>query len=242
MTAIRIEGLTKAYKDTVAVDRLTLEIYENELFGLLGINGAGKTTTIKMLCGLLPPTDGDAYIMGHSIKSEAAAIKPLIGYSTQETAIAKNLTVKENLLFYGSLYGLSKEVLRQRTDALLDRFSLSQVAEKRVARLSGGYQRKVSIALALISEPKILFLDEPTLGLDVIARRELWKIINEIKRNTTVILTTHYLEEANALSDRVAIMANGSLRALDTPSALIAKTQTTSFEDAFIKIAGGENL
>ncbi len=239
MKAIVIEGLTKRYRDVVAVNGLSLSIEEGELFSLLGVNGAGKTTVIKMLACLLRADEGNAYIMGHSILSEATDIKAIIGYSTQETAVAKNLTVRENLEFYGALYNLSKEEILQRTNDLIKRFSLEKVENKRVGKLSGGYQRKVSIALAIISKPKILFLDEPTLGLDVIARRELWGIIREIKKDTTVILTTHYMEEAEALSDRVAIMVEGRLLDVDTPSNLLEKTGTNNFEDAFIKIVGG---
>jgi ABC-2 type transport system ATP-binding protein len=240
MEIIKISDLNKTYKDVVAVANLNLEINEYELFGLLGINGAGKTTTIKMLSCLLKPTSGDAIIDNHSILTGSEYIKSIIGYSTQETAIAKNLTVKENLEFYASLYNLEKEEIKLRCDSLIKQFSLEKVLNKRVKKLSGGYQRKVSIALALISKPKILFLDEPTLGLDVIARHELWNIINELKKDTTIILTTHYLEEAESLCDRVAVMVDGKLKALDTPSNLVLNTNASNFEDAFIKIAGGE--
>lgn len=239
-TAIRIKNLRKEYKDIVAVDDLTLDIGKNELFGLLGVNGAGKTTTIKMLSCLLSPTAGDAEIFGHSIRTHQDIIKSMIGYSTQETAVAKNLTVLENLEFYASLYGMTKEEVRGRTADLSERFSLDRVLGKRVGKLSGGYQRKVSIALAIISKPKILFLDEPTLGLDVIARRELWNIIRELKKDTTIVLTTHYLEEAENLSDRVGIMVDGRLKALGTPKELKESAGTEDFEEAFIRIAGGE--
>ena len=242
MTAIKIKGLTKAYRDIVAVDNLTLEIADNELIGLLGVNGAGKTTLIKMLAGLLKPTSGDAFIFGKSILSSPALIKSVIGYSTQETAVAKNLTVRENLTFYGGLYGLSRGETEDRANLLIKTFSLEEVENKRVSKLSGGYKRKVSIALALISRPKILFLDEPTLGLDVLARRELWRIINLIKKDTTIILTTHYLEEAYALCDRVAVMAGGRLLDVDTADSLIKKTGAATFEDAFIKIVKGARL
>lgn len=242
MTAIKIKDLTKAYRDIVAVDNLTLEIADNELIGLLGVNGAGKTTLIKMLAGLLKPTSGDAFIFGKSILSSPALIKSVIGYSTQETAVAKNLTVRENLTFYGGLYGLSRGETEDRANLLIKTFSLEEVENKRVSKLSGGYKRKVSIALALISRPKILFLDEPTLGLDVLARRELWRIINLIKKDTTIILTTHYLEEAYALCDRVAVMAGGRLLDVDTADSLIKKTGAATFEDAFIKIVKGARL
>ena len=240
MFAIKIENLTKEYKDVLAVDRLNLQIEQNQIFGLLGINGAGKTTTIKMLACLIKPTSGDAFVMGHSIATESEKIKAIIGYSTQETAVAKNLTVKENLQFYGSLYNLNMQEIEERCERLINQFGLRKVVNKRVGKLSGGYQRKVSIALALISNPQILFLDEPTLGLDVIARRELWRVIEQIKKDCTIILTTHYLEEASALSDNIAIMVDGKLKAVDTPKNLIQKTNASNFEDAFIKIAGSE--
>ena len=240
MFAIKIENLTKEYKDVLAVDRLNLQIEQNQIFGLLGINGAGKTTTIKMLACLIKPTSGDAFVMGHSIAAESEKIKAIIGYSTQETAVAKNLTVKENLQFYGSLYNLNMQEIEERCERLINQFGLRKVVNKRVGKLSGGYQRKVSIALALISNPQILFLDEPTLGLDVIARRELWRVIGQIKKDCTIILTTHYLEEASALSDNIAIMVDGKLKAVDTPKNLIQKTNASNFEDAFIKIAGSE--
>ena len=240
MLAIKIENLTKEYKEILAVDRLNLQIEQNQIFGLLGINGAGKTTTIKMLACLIKPTSGDAFVMGHSITTESEKIKAIIGYSTQETAVAKNLTVKENLYFYGSLYNLNMQEIERRCERLINQFGLQRVVNKRVGKLSGGYQRKVSIALALISNPQILFLDEPTLGLDVIARRELWRVIEQIKKDCTIILTTHYLEEASALADNIAIMVDGKLMAVGTPQNLIQKTNTSNFEDAFIKIAGGE--
>ena len=240
MMAVEIAGLTKRYRDVVAVNNLSLSIKEGELFSLLGVNGAGKTTLIKMLSCLLKADEGDAFVLGHSILHSPSAIKALIGYSTQETAVAKNLTVRENLEFYGSLYALSKKEIAERTDALIERFSLEKVENKRLSKLSGGYQRKVSIALAILSKPKVLFLDEPTLGLDVLARRELWEIIREIKKETTVILTTHYMEEAEALSDRVAVMVDGSVRAIDTPRALLGQTESSSLEEAFIKIVKGE--
>lgn len=239
MTAIQIENLSKVYDDVVALDNLTLSVRENELFGLLGVNGAGKTTAIKILSTIVKPTSGNAYLYGYSLENDVEKVKSIIGYSTQETAVAKNLTVRENLEFYGSLYDLSKDEIRRRADRLIEDFSLQKVVDKRVSKLSGGYQRKVSIALAMISHPKILFLDEPTLGLDVIARRELWKTIQEINKQTTIVLTTHYLEEAYALADRVAVMANGKVLAVDTPENLIRATNARSFEDAFVKIVEG---
>ena len=236
MQAIKTTQLVKQYKKITAVDELNLEIYEGELFSLLGVNGAGKTTTIKMLSCLTMPTSGDAIVGGYSIKNDAAKVKRLIGVSPQETAVAPNLSVEENLELICGLHGFSKEKTKEKITELSDQFNLESVMKRKVGKLSGGWQRRVSIAMALISEPSILFLDEPTLGLDVIFRSELWDMIKSLKGKITIILTTHYLEEANALSDRVGIMKDGRLLAVDTPSGLMEITGEKSFEDAFISI------
>lgn len=236
MTAIQIERLTKQYKDVTAVDNLSLDIAEGELFSLLGVNGAGKTTTIKMLSCLSSPTSGDATILGESITQNAAAVKSLIGVSLQETAIASGLTVRENLAFICGIYAFSKEKTTQKVAQLASMLSLEGVMDKRAGKLSGGYARRLSIAMALISEPRVLFLDEPTLGLDVLARSELWDIIRTLKGKVTIILTTHYMEEAEELSDRIGIMKDGKLLACDTPENLKAQTGENSIEKAFIQI------
>ena len=236
MTAIQIERLTKQYKDVTAVDNLSLDIAEGELFSLLGVNGAGKTTTIKMLSCLSSPTSGDATILGESIIQNAAAVKSLIGVSLQETAVASGLTVRENLAFICGIYAFSKEKTTQKVAQLASMLSLESVMDKRASKLSGGYARRLSIAMALISEPRVLFLDEPTLGLDVLARSELWDIIRTLKGKVTIILTTHYMEEAEELSDRIGIMKDGKLLACDTPENLKAQTGENSIEKAFIQI------
>ena len=242
ITAIKINDLTKNYKDVTAVDRLNLEIYEGELFSLLGINGAGKTTTIKMLATLVKPTSGDAKVFDYSILKDEERIKEIIDISMQETAIARKLTVEENIEFYGKLSGLDKLELNKTKKAIYETFGFDKIAKKQASKLSGGWQRKLSIALALISKPKILFLDEPTLGLDVIARKELWKTINELKGKMTIILTTHYMEEAESLSDIIGIMAKGNLVDVGTAKELIKRAGTKNFEDAFVKIATGGEL
>ncbi len=239
MSAIQIEGLTKYYRDTVAVDGLSLCIEEGELFSLLGVNGAGKTTTIKMLSCLSAPTHGDAYVLGESIVKNPAAVKARIGVSPQETAVAAGLSVKENLALMCGIYGFSKEKTAEKIAALASMLSLEAVLSKKAGKLSGGYARRLSIAMALISEPQVLFLDEPTLGLDVIARSELWDVIRSLRGKVTVILTTHYMEEAEALSDRIAIMKDGKLLVCDTPDAIKATTGEGSIERAFIKIVRG---
>ena len=236
MEAIKIENLTKKYKDVTAVDNLSLTINEGELFSLLGVNGAGKTTTIKMLSCLTKPTEGNAYLLGKSITTEDSEIKTFIGVSPQETAIAQGLTVKENLDLICGIYGYTKEQKNAKINELLTLLSLNSVENKKASKLSGGYARRLSIAMALISEPKVLFLDEPTLGLDVLARSELWDIIRSLKGKVTIILTTHYMEEAEALSDRIAIMKDGKLLVCDTPDAIKAQTGEDSIEKSFIKI------
>ena len=242
MQAIKTIGLTKKYKDTSAVSDLYLEVNEGELFSLLGVNGAGKTTTIKMLSCLTRPTEGDALVCGHSITRDEIAVKRIIGVSPQETAIAPNLTVGENLELMCGIHGFSKQKTAQKTRALSEQFGLNSILNKRAGILSGGWQRRVSIALALISEPQVLFLDEPTLGLDVIGRSELWDVIRALKGKITVILTTHYMEEAEALSDRIGIMKDGRLLVVGTARELMDKTNTDKFEQAFISIVKGVSL
>lgn len=239
MTAIQTSALTKKYKDLTAVNALDLSIGEGELFALLGVNGAGKSTLIKMLSCLAKPTSGDARIFGHSIITESHEVKKLINVSPQETAVAPNLSVRENLEFIAGIYGAKNPW--ESASREIEEMGLSSVAGKKAKTLSGGWQRRLSIAMALISEPKLLFLDEPTLGLDVIARRELWSVIKKLRSRTTVILTTHYLEEAESLSDRIGIMSHGSLVACGTAEELVALSGKENFEDAFVALAGGEN-
>ena len=236
MQAIRTMELVKQYKKITAVDKLHLEIKQGELFSLLGVNGAGKTTTIKMLTCLTQPTSGEAYVGGHSIIKESNKVKELIGVSPQETAVAPNLSVKENLEFICGIHGFSKEKTNEKINELTNKFNFYEILHRKAGKLSGGWQRRVSIAMALIGEPKILFLDEPTLGLDVIARQELWDMIRELKASSTIILTTHYMEEAEALSDRIGIMRMGKLLAVGTVDELNTLAGTTDFETAFITI------
>lgn len=239
MSAIQIDHLTKRYKDVTAVNDLSLKIAEGELFSLLGVNGAGKTTTIKMLSCLTSPTSGDATVLGESITKNPAVVKACIGVSPQETAVAAGLTVRENLELICGIYGFDKQKTAEKVSSLSAMLSLEGVLNKKAAKLSGGFARRLSIAMALISEPKVLFLDEPTLGLDVLARSELWDIIRSLKSKVTIILTTHYMEEAEALSDRIAIMKDGKLLICDTPDCIKAGTGTDSIEQAFIQIVKG---
>ena len=236
MLAIKTIDLVKKYKEITAVNNLNLEIHHGELFALLGVNGAGKTTTIKMLSCLTKPTGGDAAVGGHSITKDAKAVKRLIGVSPQETAVAPNLSARENLEFICGIHGFSKEKTAAKVKELSEKFNLSPVLKRKAGKLSGGWQRRVSIAMALIGEPKILFLDEPTLGLDVIARHELWDVIRALKGQVTIVLTTHYMEEAEALSDRIGIMKNGKLLAVGTAKELMQRSGAQNFESAFISI------
>ena len=239
MYAIEIKNLCKKYKDVVAVDDLCLNIDSGELFSLLGVNGAGKTTTIKMLCGLTAPTSGNALLNGNSIITDTTAVKNIIAISPQETAVAPALSVKENLELMCGIYGFGKETARQKIDELTTLLGLKDVICKKAGKLSGGYQRKLSIAMALICEPEILFLDEPTLGLDVLARSDLWDIIRALKGKITIILTTHYMEEAETLSDRIGIMKDGKLLICDTAENIKKTAATDNFEQAFINIVKG---
>ena len=236
MEAIKTKSLIKRYGKIAAVDGLDLDIGQGELFALLGVNGAGKTTTIKMLTCLTKPTEGDANVGGYSVINEPEAVKQLIGVSPQDTAVAPNLSVKENLELICGIYGFSKDKTTAKIKELCAQFELSAVLSRKAGKLSGGWQRRVSIAMALISEPQILFLDEPTLGLDVIARHDLWDAIRLLKGKITVILTTHYMEEAEALSDRIGIMKCGKLLAVGTVDELNALAGTDDFESAFVSI------
>lgn len=237
MNAIEIKNLTKVYGQKRACDGISLNIKENEIFALLGVNGAGKSTTIKMLTGLIKPTDGDATINGLSIKKDMSKIKEIINVSPQETAVAEKLTVLENLDFIAGVYGIEGN---EKVDEIVKLFNLEEVLDQKAGKLSGGWKRSLSIAMALVNEPKVLFLDEPTLGLDVIARRNLWSIIEELKNKMTIVFTTHYMEEAEALSEYVAIMKNGKIIEQGTCQDIVKKAKAKNFEDAFIKIEGGE--
>jgi ABC-2 type transport system ATP-binding protein len=236
MYAIETSGITKKYKDVTAVDNLDLKIKDGELFALLGVNGAGKTTLIKMLSCLTSPSAGDALIKGKSIIRDSIEVKKAIGVSPQESAVAPNLSVKENLELICELHGFRKERCAEKIKELSEAFKLSEILNKRASKLSGGWQRRVSIAMALIGEPSVLFLDEPTQGLDVIARSELWDVIRALKTKCTVILTTHYMEEAEALSDRIGIMKDGRLLKVGTTEEITRESGENNFENAFISI------
>ena len=241
MHAIQTTRLVKQYGKLTAVDKLDLEIQQGELFSLLGVNGAGKTTTIKMLTGLTRPTAGDAIVGGYSITRDPEQVKELIGVSPQETAIAPNLSVKENLELICGIHSFSKEKTNGKIQELSRQFGMDEVLHRKTGKLSGGWQRRVSIAMALISEPQILFLDEPTLGLDVIARHDLWDVIRRLKGKITIILTTHYMEEGEALSDRIGIMKNGRLLAVGTAEELKELSGAADFETAFVSIVKEED-
>lgn len=236
MNAIETHGLTKNYKAVKAVNDLNLEVRAGELFALLGVNGAGKTTTIKMLCCLAASTSGEAFVGGHSIKDAALKVKQLIAVVPQETAVAANLTAEENLKLMAGLHGLSTDAAEKKIKELTALLHLEEILKRRAGKLSGGWQRRLSIAMALVSEPEILFLDEPTLGLDVLARSDLWDVIRQLKGRITIVLTTHYMEEAESLSDRIGIMREGMLLCVGTADELKASVAASTLEEAFIRI------
>ncbi|MDL2220910.1 ABC transporter ATP-binding protein [Eubacteriales bacterium OttesenSCG-928-N14] len=242
MKAIETRDLTKQFQDRTAVDALNLSVEAGEFFSLLGQNGAGKTTTIKMLCCLLSPTSGSAQLFGEDIVSNPQGVKQKINLSPQETAVAPNLTVRENLMMIAQLYGQDRQTAAEQAEQYMQLLGLADRAGDRAKKLSGGLMRRLSIAMALITQPQVLFLDEPTLGLDVRARRELWKLIGSLKNKVNVVLTTHYLEEAEALSDQIAVMHDGKLRAYGTPAELMAQTGTNTFEDAFLALTETEDI
>lgn len=235
--AIVVTGLSKQYPDKTAVDSISFSVDKGSIFSLLGVNGAGKTTTIKMLCGLTRPTGGEAYVLSHDIHTELDEVKKVVNISPQDTSVASRLTVRENLEFIAGIYGADRKKQREKADEMIQYFHLQEVADRRAKVLSGGWQRKLSIAMALITEPQIIFLDEPTLGLDVLARRELWEVIRRMKEKITIILTTHYMEEAESLSDKVAVMVDGRIKAMGSVEELKEQTGADNLEEAFVRIA-----
>lgn len=240
MNAIEMRDLTYRYCDHTAVDGLTLDIQAGELFALLGVNGAGKTTAIRMLCGVLRPCGGDAIMLGHSVVHDAEAVRRISNVSPQESAVAPRLSVYENLIFAAGIYGMDAGTAAERAERMIEDFEMGDVRKKRAGTLSGGWMRRLSIAMALIPDPQVLFLDEPTLGLDVLARRELWRVVKGLHGRVTILLTTHYMEEAEALSDRIGVMQNGRLRAVGTAAELKARTGMDSLEAAFVALAAPE--
>ena len=242
MLAVKCENVTKKFKEVTALDSCSLEVDEGQLFGLLGVNGAGKTTLIKILCGLSKLNGGSACVFGKDVNGEMGEIKPLIGISPQETSVAGKLTVKENLEFFAEIYYKDKAEQKSAVERVIETFSLQEVLSRRAKTLSGGWQRRLSIAAALVSAPKILFLDEPTLGLDVLARRELWQVIRKIKGETTIVLTSHYLEEIEALCDKVAVLVKGRVVATGTVDEIKSGVGESSFEEAFVRIVTEANL
>ena len=235
--AIVVTGLSRQYPGKTAVDNISFSVDKGSIFSLLGVNGAGKTTTIKMLCGLTRPTGGEAYVLSHNIHTELGEVKKLVNISPQDTSVASRLTARENLEFIAGIYGADRKKQREKADEMIQYFHLQEVADRRAKVLSGGWQRKLSIAMALITEPQIIFLDEPTLGLDVLARRELWEVIRRMKEKITIILTTHYMEEAESLSDKVAVMVDGRIKAMGSVEELKEQAGADNLEEAFVRIA-----
>ncbi len=238
MDAIKVSNLTKQFKNVLAVNNISFNVKEGEIFGVLGLNGAGKTTTIKMMSGLTRPTSGNIKVFDYDIYKDINKIKSIIGVSPQESAIANNLTVKENIELMASLYFKDKVKITNNTERVINNLGLESYINRRAKTLSGGYKRRLSIAMALVTNPRILFLDEPTLGLDVINRHELWNVINNLKGKVTIILTSHYMEEISALVDDIAIMKNGKILMINNLETILKSTNTNSLEEAFIKIVG----
>jgi len=237
--AIVIENLTKKFEDVTAVDGLSLVVDKGELFGLLGPNGAGKTTTINILCGLLEPTTGSVKVGGHDAQKEPNMIKELIGVSPQETAVYPQLTGRENIELFANLHTMPKEKLKRNVDELLQRLSLRDHAKRKAGKYSGGMMRRINIAMALVHDPEIAFLDEPTVGMDPQSRRAVWDFIRELrKQNKTVLLTTHYMEEAEELCDRIGIIDNGKLISLGTPQGLNEQFKVKNLEEVFLQLTG----
>jgi ABC-2 type transport system ATP-binding protein len=237
--AIIIEHLEKQYQDVKALNDLNLQVFKGELFGLLGPNGAGKTTTLNILCGLLKPTRGEATVCGYDVQKQESKVKELIGVCIQETAIYPYLTGAENVDLFGNLYTMNKDVLKTRQKMLLDKMGLTEDAKRKTSKYSGGMKRRLSLILALIHDPQVGFLDEPTVAMDPQSRHAVWDFIKELKtQNKTVILTTHYMEEAEELCDRVGIIDHGKLIALGTPKDLISKNGVKNLEEVFIKLTG----
>lgn len=236
---IQVEGLTKMFGDFTAVDAITFDIEKGEIFGFLGANGAGKTTAIKMLIGISTPTFGKATIAGFDVFTQAEDIKKNIGYMSQKFGLYNDLTVKENITFFGGVYGLSRKSIKEKSDALLKELGLENVAYTLVGDLPLGWKQKLSFSVALIHDPKIVFLDEPTGGVDPITRRQFWELIYKAaNQGTTVFVTTHYMDEAE-YCDRVSIMVNGKIEALDTPKKLKKQFDVDSMNEVFLKLARG---
>ncbi len=237
--AIVVENLTKRFEDVVAVDDLSIEVEKGELFGLLGPNGAGKTTTLNILCGLLEPTKGTARVGGYDVQKDAQKVKGLIGVCTQETAVYPHLTGRENVEFFGDLHAMPKAKLKRKTDELIEKMGLTEDANRRVGKYSGGMRRRINLIMALVNDPEIAFLDEPTVAMDPQSRHAVWDFIKDLKKQgKTVVLTTHYMEEAEELCDRVGIIDYGRLIALDSPNQLKNKLKAKNLEEVFIGLTG----
>lgn len=236
---IEVEGLTKKFGDFTAVDAISFQVNKGEIFGFLGANGAGKTTAMKMLIGISSPTSGDAKVAGFDVYTNANDIKENIGYMSQKFALYDDLTVKENITFFGGIYGLTRARIKEKANTLIDELGLEEVANQLVGSLPLGWKQKLAFSVSLIHDPKIVFLDEPTGGVDPITRRQFWEMIYKAAHHgTTVFVTTHYMDEAE-YCDRVSIMVNGKIEALDTPTKLKAKYKAETMNDVFLKLARG---
>lgn len=236
---IKTENLTKRFGDFIATNAITLEIYSGEIFGFLGANGAGKTTAMRMLCGLSIPSSGNAVIAGYDVYRETERIKKNIGYMSQKFSLYEDLTVLENIRFFGGIYGLSDEAIARKSDELIAQLGLQNEAKKLVSGLPLGWKQKLSFSVAVLHQPKIVFLDEPTGGVDPVTRRQFWNLIYDAaEKGVTVFVTTHYMDEAE-YCNRVSIMVDGKIEALDTPHNLKKKFNASSMDEVFYQLARG---
>jgi ABC-2 type transport system ATP-binding protein len=235
--AIQVKDLTRRFGDFIAVDRISFEVKEGEVFGFLGANGAGKTTAIRMLIGLLQPTGGSARVAGYDVATQAEQVKRSIGYMSQRFSLYEDLTPRENIRLYGGIYGLTREQIRTRTAQMLDRLGISSVADTAVRSLPLGWRQKLAFSVALVHQPRIVFLDEPTSGVDPITRRQFWELIYDAAANgTTVLVTTHYMDEAE-YCDRISIMVAGRIAAMGAPMQLKRDSQVASIDELFVQLA-----
>jgi ABC-2 type transport system ATP-binding protein len=236
---IRTEKLTKRFGDFVATNEITFNVYKGEIFGFLGANGAGKTTAMRMLCGLSTPSSGKATIAGYDVYRETEEIKKNIGYMSQKFSLYDDLTVKENIFFYGGIYGLSDKDLKEKADLLLSQLGLKDQSKKLVGSLPLGWKQKLSFSVAVLHQPQIVFLDEPTGGVDPVTRRQFWDLIyNASENGITVFVTTHYMDEAE-YCNRISVMVDGRIEALDSPSGLKARCNCTTMDEVFYNLARG---
>lgn len=236
-TVIKVKNLVKKFGDFVANDHLTFDVYKGEIFGFLGANGAGKTTAMRILCGLSKPSSGDITVAGYDVYTQTEQIKKNIGYMSQKFSLYEDLNIEENIKFYGGIYGLSDKEIKEKSEQLINKFNLADQKKKLIQSLPLGWKQKLAFSIAIIHDPKIVFLDEPTGGVDPITRRQFWDLIYEAtEKGITVFVTTHYMDEAE-YCNRLSIMVEGKIEALDTPEQLIKQYKVENMDQVFLKLA-----